>query len=163
MGIIYYITIMRNAQRTRELTLRAQEQAAETRQTQLFMNIISVYTSKEYRKDAVTLMSWEWSDIEDFDAKYGYLANIDNWALLNSTAQWLEGVGVLVKRGLIDPELVFDLLYGWIILFWEKFLPVFMDYREKMGPNVFADLELLYNEMTKLSENSGKDLRNIRL
>jgi hypothetical protein len=37
VGIIYYLTIMRNTQKTRELTLKAQEQALETRQAQLFM------------------------------------------------------------------------------------------------------------------------------
>ena len=39
VGIIYYITIMRNQQRTRELTLKAQEHATETRQTQIFMRL----------------------------------------------------------------------------------------------------------------------------
>lgn len=44
VGVIYYITIMRNSQRTRELTLesqelarKAQEHALETRQAQMFM------------------------------------------------------------------------------------------------------------------------------
>ena len=46
VGIIYYITIMRNTQKTRELTLesqeltrKAQEQQLETRQAQMFMQI----------------------------------------------------------------------------------------------------------------------------
>jgi hypothetical protein len=46
VGIVYYITIMRSQQRTRELALesqeltrKAQEQTLETRQTQLFMQI----------------------------------------------------------------------------------------------------------------------------
>jgi hypothetical protein len=39
IGIAYYLTIMRNSQKTRELTLNAQEQALETRQAQLFMQL----------------------------------------------------------------------------------------------------------------------------
>jgi uncharacterized membrane-anchored protein YhcB (DUF1043 family) len=39
VGIAYYLFIMRNSQRNQELTLKAQEQALETRQTQLFMQI----------------------------------------------------------------------------------------------------------------------------
>ena len=39
VGIVYYISIMRNQQRTRDLTLKAQEQTLRTRESQLFMNI----------------------------------------------------------------------------------------------------------------------------
>ncbi len=127
------------------------------------MNIISVYTSKQYRKDVNNLLSWEWSDYEDFEAKYGHHANPDDNAMWNSAFQWLEGIGVLVRRGLIDPELVFDLLYGFVILYWEKFYPVFMAMREELSPKMFEDLEFLYNEMKKLSETTGKDVSNYRL
>ena len=48
VGIVYYLTIMRNAQKTRELTLqsqeltrKAQEQSLETREAQLFMQFNS--------------------------------------------------------------------------------------------------------------------------
>ena len=48
VGIIYYLTIMRNAQKTRELTLKSQEHATETRQAQLFMQIYDKWSSTEY-------------------------------------------------------------------------------------------------------------------
>ena len=41
VGIAYYITIMRNAQKTRELTLKSQEHATETRQAQLSMQLVN--------------------------------------------------------------------------------------------------------------------------
>ena len=47
VGIIYYITIMRSQQRTREFALNAQEQALETRQTQIFMQIYQQLNSEE--------------------------------------------------------------------------------------------------------------------
>jgi uncharacterized protein HemX len=54
VGIVYYITIMRNTQKTRELslraqelTLKAQEQAKETRQAGLLMQIYEAYRSTE--------------------------------------------------------------------------------------------------------------------
>ena len=51
VGIFYYVTTLRNAQKTRELTLqsmeltrKAQEQAVETRQAQLYNNIARAQT-----------------------------------------------------------------------------------------------------------------------
>jgi len=48
VGIIYYLTIMRNQQRTRELTLKAQEHATETRQAQLFMQIYDKWSDPDF-------------------------------------------------------------------------------------------------------------------
>ena len=70
VGIIYYLTIMRNQQRTRELALKAQEHATETRQTQIFMqlrarSIISHWEQlesviKEERRDLNYPQAAEW-------------------------------------------------------------------------------------------------------
>jgi hypothetical protein len=76
VGIAYYLVIMRNSQKTRELTLRnqeltlqsqelsrkAQEQAVETRQAQLFMSIFNSWTTKENLKDLEKWIAWEWTD-----------------------------------------------------------------------------------------------------
>ena len=50
-GFTYYVITVRNAQRVRELTLKAQEQSLETRQTQLFMQIYSEISSKDFQAD----------------------------------------------------------------------------------------------------------------
>ena len=147
-SLFYYATVLRNQN--------------ETRQAQLFMNIIEVYTAKEYRRDVGNLLSWEWTDHDDYMNKYGSRTNVEDFIVFNSAQQWLEGIGVLVRRGLIDPELVFDLMYGWVILFWEKFLPVFKVFREEHGPKMVEDLEYLYDEMKKLAESTGKDASNYK-
>jgi hypothetical protein len=73
VGIIYYITIMRNQQRTRELTLesqelarKAQEQALETRKVQLFMQIYQDMNSTENLRIYSELINMEWEDWDDF-------------------------------------------------------------------------------------------------
>jgi hypothetical protein len=133
VGIIYYITIMRNSQRNQELARKAQEQAVETRQAQLFMNVYNTLASKEFQKD------WE--------------TNPDDWAVFARATNWIEGIGVLVRRGLIDPELVYDLLYGSIILFWERHFDILQSIREQLDlPLVYADLEYIYNMMKSIQE-----------
>jgi hypothetical protein len=46
VGIAYCLVIMRNSQKTRELALQSQEQALETRQAQLFMDVYKDHASK---------------------------------------------------------------------------------------------------------------------
>ena len=66
VGIFYYILTLRNAQHTRELSLKAQEQAAETRKTQLLMQ----YTEKLSRPDIiearVKFEKFDWVTASDF-------------------------------------------------------------------------------------------------
>jgi hypothetical protein len=68
----------------------------------------------------------------------------------------LEGLGVLVKRGLIDVDLLYDMMYGSIIGVWEKFLPVITETRRRSDlPNLYEDIEYLYEEMIKIREERG--------
>ncbi len=153
VGIFYYIMTLRNTRRNQELQL-------ETRQAQLFLNIYNVYSSKQFQKDREELMHLrEWTDYDDFFAKYGSDVDPEAKAIFDSIFLWLEGLGVLVKRGLIDPELVHDLLYGFIINFWERHLPIISRWREQHGPKMVEDLESLYDHMNRLSEKLGKDGR----
>ena len=43
VGIIYYITIMRNQQKTRELTLKAQEEVEKSRKRELILQRFQSY------------------------------------------------------------------------------------------------------------------------
>ncbi len=152
-GVIYYIMTLRNTRKNQQMQL-------ETRQAQLFINIYNVYSSKQFQKGREELMHLrEWTDYDDFFAKYGSDVDPEAKATWDSIFLWLEGIGVLVKRGLIDPELVHDLLYAFIINFWERHLPIFTRWREQHGPKMLEDLESLYDHMNRLSEKLGKDGR----
>jgi hypothetical protein len=109
ISIFYCAMILRNANKTRKLQLAAQEHATETRQAQLFMQIRGNYDMDMIRR-RYELQNWEWDDYEDFMSKYGPDTNLESWSKLISVGQYFEDIGVLVKRGLIDPDLVDDLL-----------------------------------------------------
>ena len=67
--------------------------------------------------------------------------------------QYFEGVGVLVRRGLIDPELVYDIMYGSIISFWEKHETIIQGLREQFhSPQTLNDLEYIYKQMKVITE-----------
>ncbi len=149
VGITYYLFIMRNSQKTRELALNAQEQALETRQTQLFMDVYRSHTTKEHQADvSELLLSWDWNDFDDFKEKY--MVPPDNAKYLSYFAN-LEGLGLLVRNGLLDANLVYDLQYVSIIMIWEKFLPIILEYREAWStPQLWGTVEYLYDEMKRI-------------
>jgi len=147
VGVFYHIMTLRNTRKNQEVQL-------ETRQAQLFMNIFNTFASKDYQKDKEQMMSvWEWNDYDDFFAKYGPDVNPDDHAIWDMNLQYIEGVGVLVRRGLIDPELVYDIMYGSIIAFWEKHETIIQGLREEFhSPQTLNDLEYIYKQMKTIEE-----------
>ena len=69
IGIIYYLTIMRNQQKSQQLTL-------ETRQAQLLLNLMNTYRGTEFRRQWHTLFHIEWTDFEDFKERF-YGQNVE--------------------------------------------------------------------------------------
>jgi hypothetical protein len=112
----------------------------KTRQTDLIMRLYSTFGSKEFQEDWWKMMTTEYKDYNDFVKKYG---------LWNPEAGFFfEGVGVLLKRNLIDISLVDDLLSGPIKMFWDKSKPIVEDARKQLSyPQYGEHFEYLYNEM----------------
>ena len=147
-SIVYYTSILRNANMTRELQLKAQEQATLTRQTQIFMNLYDKFMSKETSRSYMELRSWQWNDFNDYQMKYGWENNPEAFVLRSSMGTYFEGIGVLVKNDQIPVNLVDDLLSNGIMFYWEKFEPIILEYRTRMNyPNMGEWAEYLYNQV----------------
>jgi hypothetical protein len=143
-GFGYYVLTVRG-------TRKNLKQQLDTRQAQLFMNIYNVYSSKQYQKDQESmLLTWEFDGFVDFFEKYSVDVNPEAHSIYDMHSAYYKGIGVLVKRGLIDPELVYDLMSWSIITFWEKFKPVLLGLREQYGPESGKDIEFLYDEMKRI-------------
>jgi len=162
VGIFYYVTTLRNAQKTRELTLQsqelsrnAQEQTLETRQAQLFMQLYDTFSDPEFLKHQYITNHWEWTDYEDFQERYGVRTNPDTFIHFSSMARFFEGVGVLVKRKLIDPYLVDDLMSGNILEFWEKFGESWIKVNQERTnyPQYYEQVEYLYSVIKPIVES----------
>jgi hypothetical protein len=148
IGVTYHIVTLYNSRKNQQLTL-------ETRQAQLFMNIFNNFSSKEYQKDLENIMSWQYTDYDDFFAKYGPDVNPDDHAIWDHNLQWMEGLGVMVKRNLIDPNLVYDIMYGTIISFYEKFEPIILRFKEQGGTHILQDLTYIHDEMKRIQKERG--------
>ena len=158
-SIIYYANILNNANKTRELQLKSQELATETRQAQLFMQIYATYHSEEYIKAFEEIMRWEYTGYDDYMSKYGADVNPEAYLMYRKVFGYLEGIGVLVRRGLIDVSLVDDLMSGFVIGFWEKLGPYMVERRRQMDwPQIGEQIEYLYNEVKPIVERQRREL-----
>jgi hypothetical protein len=141
IGVINSIMSNREAQQTREREL-------ETRHAQLFMQIYMTIYDDRFMKKLLEVNEWQWEDYEDYLRKY---RDIEQRTKLMTTVGFFEGLGVLVKRRLIDPVFVADLFGSWVQRFWRKFESNVKESRERTGFKIAQEnIEYLYNELQKI-------------
>ena len=152
-SILYYASVLRNANKTQQMQL-------ETRQAQLFMSLYQTFSSPEFIKNW-DHVNWriEFKDWEDAFNKIHPKKNPEERAIWFSVAAFFEGVGVLVRRGLIDLSLVDDLLGNMILMTWERMGPFEKESRIRLdNPDMWNDFEYVYDEIIKfrnLTPGSG--------
>ena len=159
ISILYYTSVLQNANKTRELQLKAQEQQLETRQAQLFMQIYNKWSDIEYKTEARKLLQWEFTDTNDYIEKYMGPDKPEYEGPSTAINTYLEGVAVLIDRELIDVSLVDELMSGYIIQYWEKFGPVHIDLRSRLNyPHLSEWVEYLYNKIKKITVEQHPEL-----
>ena len=107
-SITYYAIVLQNQNKTR--------------QTQMLMELYSAYRDYDFAKIWGEVMDYEYADFDDFWEKYGGPNNRDTWSKWQSVARLFNGMGVLVKRNLVDIELVEELLSVIIICYYCRLL-----------------------------------------
>jgi hypothetical protein len=145
IALSYYILNIRNQ--------------GETRQTQLFMQLYDTYSSQEFRVRHSTIIQQKWVDYNDFMEKYGSENNVEAWTSWLSIGAFFNGVGVLVKRGKIDIDIVEELLANAVLIAWVRMEPIILGWRERepkysgQGKSknylFLHGFEYLYNELIK--------------
>lgn len=134
----YYVMNMRVMQRNSKQTL-------DTRQAQLLMNLYQRWSEYEFQEAWNTIIALEYRDWSDFNSKFGP-NNPEIWKKVNIVGSFFEGLGVFVMRGFIDPTLVEDLMSAYVVVFWQKLGPMFIDIRVNMNrPTMAEGMEYLYN------------------
>jgi len=138
---LYYIYNVRVNQKNARTTL-------ETRQTQLFMQLFAQYDNKDFMNDfARVAYDIEYQSLEDWTRKYGSKANREAWASWARVGRFFDGTGILVKRGLIDVDLVIDELRELILFSWDKMKPWVYEVRVEMNsPHTWENFEYLAEE-----------------
>ena len=111
VGIFYYIMVLRNQQKNQEMQL-------ETRQAQLFIQMYGRFSDAAFHDADTDIRSTSWVNFPDFESRV--LEDPRKFKSLGTLIRFYEGIGVLVKEGLINMRFVSLLMAGDITQFWEK-------------------------------------------
>jgi hypothetical protein len=103
---------------------------ARARQAQLFMQLYSKWQDKEFNKSKHFVMTYPIRSYEDYE---GIFRDEEKGTTFRVVGTFFEGLGVLVKRGLVDKGFVDDMMSGDIIGFWEKYREVVFEERRRMN------------------------------
>jgi hypothetical protein len=127
---------------------------AKMRQTDLLMRLHSAFTSKETIDACLKYLSTEYKDYDDFVEKYGSpLAEGPVQSVFLMMGMFFEGVGVLLEKKLVDPDLIHKLFA--VEMLWLKWKPLAEGLRKQTNEPRFAEwFEYLYNEMKKRKQAS---------
>ena len=151
VAAIYYTLTLRNTQRAQQLQL-------ETRQAQLFTQLYSEFRSEENLRLYGKALQMTWDDYDDFVKKYG-LEEWEERVPFMHMNLYYEEIGVLLEEGLIDVNLVIQLIGSPFRLYWEKFEPIVLERRIRdNNPTNFDKMEYLYNEIKKLRGHQWKEI-----
>ena len=146
-SITYYSSVLQNQNKTR--------------QAQLFMNLYGTYQTTEFKNIYTDILfHWEWENYEDWWGKYGADNNPKAFSDWNSIAGYCDGIGVLLKKNLVDIEMIDELLANTVISLWDKMGPNILEARDYRGSwriplgVLHMNFEYLYNELVKYRETN---------
>jgi hypothetical protein len=83
------------------------------KQTDLILRLFATFNSNEFLKTWIGVLKRDAKDFDDYEKKYGWVEALE-------VGMFIEGIGVLLKRKLIDIDLVDDLFTESIKITWEN-------------------------------------------
>ena len=134
----------------------------KTRQAQIYIQIYNKFTDPEWLERYFKSRVWKPKDFEDF---VNTLADIRenktrSYADLVSVGATFEGMGVLIKRGFIDPQYVADMMGTLIVEYWNEKEHLYRELRERWNnPRIYQDLEHLYDVVSEIVYKQHPELR----
>lgn len=121
------------------------------RKTDLVMRLYSTWDSLEFQEAFHRVY---WADFHDLDSlieSLGGQRHIGSYLFY-----FYDQVGALLKRGLVELDLVDDLLGNSTRQLWERVEPVIRQIRERSDdPRLYEHFEYLYEEMTRRGRAAG--------
>ena len=143
-SITYYAMNLKNQNET-------QKQSLENRKAQLLMNIYNKYTETELLQQQLDILAGKWDGIDDFWDRYGPYKNPEYYTKFSRLAYYFDGIGVMLKRGMIDRDAIYDLMGYHVLQYWNHpYGPLMEGLRLKWdNPEAYRWFEYLAEEMKK--------------
>jgi len=122
VGILYYLSILRNAQKNRIKEMVFQRM--QTRTPEYYLNVFESNPS---------LLEFE--TIEEYHSKYNWRTTPELLAKRYTVQSKLDAWGFLLKEGLVDLEFITQLHNrNFIVSWYEALEPIFLDNRKRGNP-----------------------------
>ena len=138
LAAIYYILQLRHQKKMRQTDLLVRIAP--------WLNMSSI----ELQQAVIKTLNTEYKDYDDFLKKYGKLhSDKPEQTAILAVLNYLEGIGILVRRKLVDIDLVYDFWSGDITMLWEKLKPIVEGEKRKWNYPLLLNSEYLYNEVKK--------------
>jgi len=145
-GVIYYALEIRHQN-------RQMEQQNKIRQADLAIRINPWLnmSGAEFTQIALKLSALEYENYDDFVKKYGSIMSDSPASMaFHAISNYFEGVGVLLKRKLVDLDIVKDYYGESVVVVWKKLEPLISGVRKEFNmPRAWEPFEYLYSEFTK--------------
>jgi hypothetical protein len=136
---VYYIIQIRHQTKVRETDLAIRMNP--------WMNV----SGSELTDAIAKVWSLEYKDYDDFVERYGqFPSERPEQKALQMIMNYFEGIGMLLKRNLMDADFAWDLFGSGYFLAWEKVKPWVEGLRKQWNtPDSYSFFEYLYKEMKK--------------
>ena len=150
-SIIYYANILQNANKTQQMTL-------ENRQAQLFMQLFDRLASEENRARSMQILQLEFTGYDDFEEKYNMETSPEMVSKVLHIWQELNGMGFLLRKGLVDIETVYHLAGHIVVLQWNKWSQYISEARvREKEPDFLDEFEYLSKELRRYRSSKTVD------
>ena len=133
----------------------------KTRQAQLYAMIWDKVSNPDFLERYYEVRNYTWTDFEDYYEKYVAVQATDpkQFARSTSIGVLFEGIGVLVKRGFLDPLYVADFMSSTLFNYWEQRAEMIKRLREEWGnPRIYNQVEYLYDRLKPIVEEHHPEL-----
>ena len=133
VGIIYYLFIMRNVQKSRQ-------------RDNLFFRFQSFDKTYNEAREYFADEDWESSTMEDYRNR-----SAESRANFNYLHMRLNNIGIMLKEKMMEPDLFYQLFPPLQSMFvWERIEPIIKDYRERTNDTMYnTACEYMYNDAMK--------------
>ncbi|OPY33134.1 MAG: hypothetical protein A4E32_00808 [Methanomassiliicoccales archaeon PtaU1.Bin124] len=132
-----------------ERNVPASGSCSKYEEADLYLRLFSMYSSEELSSAFRWFHSrFNAKDLDDFEKECppGSVERSNFWKIGN----FFDLIGTLLKREYLDKELLIDLCPDDVRSYWTKASPLVKEMRPKYNdPRLYADLELLYEEIQK--------------
>jgi hypothetical protein len=142
-SIVYYASVLRNANKTSK--------------TQLFMQIYEQINSEESNKTFMDLMYLDIEDNEEYLRRYDSSVDSAHFGKRATLFYNFNAIGELLRMGIIDSDLIHRLGMDFqVTMMWEKWEHIIRETRARENlPDLWEGFEYLHNEMKKYRTMKG--------